>query len=344
LGSKAFLGLLVLGLFNLAGCAAFTSALNTSASSATSSASSAQPSAGASADASPAATTPVPPGVLPSPLAFGNVLEGVSYAQTLLISNLGSAALNVTQIAASGNGFGVSGISLPLTLLAGQSTSLTVTFESTAAGSASGTVAIASNAAGSPTTVGLSATSGPPSVQLSANPSSVSFGNASVGVGATQNITLTNTGNSTVSISSVSAAGTGFTVSGVPDVTLAPSQTVNVAVNFDPAATGLATGSLAVTSNAPPVQIALSGTGTAAGAPSVKLSWSPSTSAVIGYYVYRAIGADAQLSKLTGAIVPSTSYQDTNVAAGQTYIYALTAVDSAGVESALSTSVTVNIP
>jgi hypothetical protein len=276
---------------------------------------------------------------LPSPLAFGNVLEGVSYAQTLLISNLGSAALNVTQIAASGNGFGVSGISLPLTLLAGQSTSLTVTFESTAAGSASGTVA-----AGSPTTVGLSATSGPPSVQLSANPSSVSFGNASVGVGATQNITLTNTGNSTVSISSVSAAGTGFTVSGVPDVTLAPSQTVNVAVNFDPAATGLATGSLAVTSNAPPVQIALSGTGTAAGAPSVKLSWSPSTSAVIGYYVYRAIGADAQLSKLTGAIVPSTSYQDTNVAAGQTYIYALTAVDSAGVESALSTSVTVNIP
>ena len=73
----------------------------------------------------------------------------------------------------------MSGISLPLTLGSGQSTSLTVTFESTAVGGAYGNVAIASNAAGSPTTVALSATVGPPSVQLSANPASVSFGSTS---------------------------------------------------------------------------------------------------------------------------------------------------------------------
>jgi hypothetical protein len=347
-GWRAFLGLLLLGLLNLAGCAAFTASLNPSESQATSSASGVQSSSAAAvapADVSASgAANPVTPAVLPSPLAFGNVLEGVAYAQTLLISNLGSASLSIAQIAASGSGFGVSGISLPLTLGSGQSTSLTVTFESTAVGGAYGNVAISSNAAGSPTTVALSATVGPPSVQLSANPASVSFGSTSVGVSATQNITLTNTGNSTVSISSVSAAGAGFTVSGVPDVTLAPSQAVNVGVIFDPTATGLASGSLAVTSNAPQVQIALSGTGTPAGAPSVNLRWSPSTSVVVGYYVYRGTGTYATLSKLTGAIVPSTSYQDTAVAAGQTYTYALTAVDSAGAESALSTSVTVSIP
>jgi hypothetical protein len=288
--------------------------------------------------------SPALPLVTPSPLAFGNVLAQVSYAQTVLISNVGSTDLTVTQIAASGTGFGVSGLSLPLTLLAGQSAPIAVTFESATYGSDSGTVAIASNAIGSPTTIGLSASVGAPYVQLSANPTSISFGNTTIGVGATQNVTLTNAGNSTVNISSASASGTGFMVGGVPAVTLAPNQTINVAVNFDPNAAGLATGSLAITSNAPQVQVALSGTGAAAGTYSVALNWNPSTSAVIGYYIYRGMGANPQLLKLSSAIVAATSYQDAGVAAGQTYTYAVTSVDSAGVESVLSTSVTVNIP
>jgi hypothetical protein len=268
----------------------------------------------------------------------------VNYAQALMLSNMGSTNLVVTQIAASGSGFGVSGFSLPLTLLAGQSASFAVTFESATYGSDYGTVSIVTNASGSATTVGLSATAGATSVQLSASPASIAFATTTIGVGATQNVTLTNSGNSTVSISSVSAAGAGFTVNSVPNVTLAPGQAVNVSVNFDPTAAGLATGSVTVASNAPPIQIALSGTGVASGEPSVTLSWNPSTSVVVGYYVYRGIGGSGSLFELSNGIVPSTSYRDSTVVSGQTYTYAVTSVDSSGVESVFSTSVTVTIP
>jgi fibronectin type 3 domain-containing protein len=120
---------------------------------------------------------------------------------------------------------------------------------------------------------------------------------------------------------------------------------VSVAVNFDPTEVGQATGNLVVTSNAPQVQIPLTGTGIAGAGPqySVAVNWSPSTSTVVGYYVYRGTGTNPQLSKL-GGILASTSYQDLTVLDGQTYTYAVTSVDSSGDESALSTSVSVTIP
>ncbi|MGB6429590.1 MAG: choice-of-anchor D domain-containing protein [Candidatus Acidiferrales bacterium] len=284
------------------------------------------------------------PEATPSSISFGNVLAGVNYAQTLVLSNIGSANLTLTQIVASGSGFGVAGLSLPLTLLAGQSAYAAITFESPTFGGASGTVTITSNAAGSPTTVGLSATVGPSAVQLSANPASITFATTTVGVALSQNVVLTNSGNSTLSISSITAGGPGFSVSGGSSVTLAPNQSVDVMVSFDPTTPGFATGSVVVASNAPQLQIPLSGTGVAAGTPSVSLNWSPSPSVVVGYYVYRGTGANAQLSKLTGEIDQSLSYQDFGVASGQTYTYAVTAVDAAGVESVLSTTATVSIP
>lgn len=75
----------------------------------------------------------------------------------------------------------------------------------------------------------------------------------------------------------------------------------------------------------------------------VSLSWQPSPSVVVGYYVYRGASPDT-LSKLTGVIDTETSYTDYSVSSGQTYVYAVTAVDSEGVESATSNTVTVTIP
>jgi hypothetical protein len=332
-GFVILLAFLLLGLLNLAGCMAFTASLNTSQSLSTSS----------SSPPAPSAAVPVPPQATPSSVAFGTVSAGVNYNETVLLSNVGSVDVTVTQVIASGSGFAVSPFSLPLTLTAGQSASLAVAFDSTTPGGASGALAVTSNATGSPTSIGLSATVAATAVQLSANSSSVSFGNSTVGVSTVQDITLTNTGNSTVSISSISAGNPEFTVSGTPNVTLAPNQSVSVALNFDPTAAGPATGTLLVTSNAPQVQIPLSGTGVPAPQFAVTLNWSPSTSTVVGYYVYRATGVGAQLSKFSG-IVTSTSYQDTSVAAGHTYIYAVTSVDSNNVESDLSTPVSVTIP
>ena len=279
----------------------------------------------------------------PATVAFGNVLAGVNNSQPLYLINSGSSDLTVTQIAASGPGFGVSGFSLPLTLTAGQSAYFAIDFDSTQSGAASGIAAISSDAPGSPTTVGLTATVGPPVVQLSANPAAFSFGNALVGAATTENMMLTDSGNSTVAISSISAAGAAFSVSGASNITLAPNQTFTATVTFDPASIGPATGSLTVTSNAPQLQIALSGTGATASQHSVAVSWNPSTSVVVGYFVYRGAGPNPQLSKLSGA-VNATTYTDSAVVGGQTYTYAVTAVDANNVESVLSTTVTVTIP
>jgi hypothetical protein len=300
--------------------------------------------AGSQSKSSPAPGA-APPQATPQSVSFGTVNAGVNYNQTVLLSNVGPVSVTVTQVAATGNGFAVSPFALPLTLTAGQSASLAIDFDSSTPGNASGALAVTSNAAGSPTAIGLSATVAPPVVQLSPSAASVSFGNTTVGVTSTQNVTLTNTGNSTVSISSVSTGNSAFTVGGTPSVTLAPNQSVSVAVNFDPTTAGLATGDLVVTSNAPQAQIALAGTGSAGAAPqySVAVNWSASPSIVVGYYVYRGAGTNPQLSKFSG-IVASTSYQDPTVLDGQTYTYAVTSVDDSGVESALSTSVSVTIP
>jgi fibronectin type 3 domain-containing protein len=62
---------------------------------------------------------------------------------------------------------------------------------------------------------------------------------------------------------------------------------------------------------------------------------------VVGYYIYRGTGGSGSLFELSSGIVPSTSYRDSTVVSGQTYTYAVTSVDSSGVESVFSASVTV---
>jgi len=284
----------------------------------------------------------------PSSIAFGNVVSGQPYSQTVRLSNEGIGILTITQVTASGSGFTASGLSLPLTLPAGQSASFSAAFMSTASGTISGDVAVVSDAAGSPISnmqIGMSATVVPSSAQLTPSVSPVNFGNGTVGVAETQNVTLTNTGNSNISISTVSASGAGFSSSGGSNVTLTPSQTVNVTVTFDAANTGLATGNLMVASNGAALQIALNGTGVSTPVHhSVALSWNPSTSIVAGYYVYRGDGVTGALSRLVSSITPTTNYTDSTVVSGQSYNYAVTSVDSNNVESTYSNQSSVTIP
>ena len=181
---------------------------------------------------------------------------------------------------------------------------------------------------------------------LTSSSANVAFGNVAVGTSTAQLVTLTNTGGSDVKISSVDVSGSGLSASGGSNVTLTPNQSVTLSVNFDPASAGQVTGSLSVSSDAsnPDLVIGVTGTGfTQNVQQSVKLSWQPSPSVVIGYYVYRGPAA-GNLSKLTGTIDPSTSYTDNSVVEGQTYVYAVTAVDSSKVESTQSNPVTITIP
>ena len=112
---------------------------------------------------------------------------------------------------------------------------------------------------------------------LVSNPTSLGFGNVTVNSSRTLTSVLTNTGNSIVTLSNVSVVGTGLSASGVSiGLALQPGQTANLTVTFAPKSIGsLAGASVTVTSNAPPVTIAVTGTGAQH---SVSLNWAPSPS------------------------------------------------------------------
>jgi hypothetical protein len=103
---------------------------------------------------------------------------------------------------------------------------------------------------------------------LAANPTTVAFGNVQVGNSAHLSETLTNTGGSSVTITQANLTGAVFSVSGLTlPLTLTPNQSVTFTATFTPTGAGAASGSLSVVSNASnsTLNIALSGTGTAAG-------------------------------------------------------------------------------
>jgi hypothetical protein len=77
---------------------------------------------------------------------------------------------------------------------------------------------------------------------------------------------------------------------------------------------------------------------------SVMLNWSPSTSSVTGYNVYRSTVNGSGYTKINPALVGTTSYDDTSVQTGTTYYYVTSSVDSGGDESAYSNQASATIP
>jgi hypothetical protein len=283
--------------------------------------------------------------VNPTSINFGNGVVGISLSQALIIKNTGTATLTITQVTATGSAFSVSGFSLPLNVNAGQQTTITVAFLPTVIGSASGNISIVSNAPTSPTSVGLSGTGIAAILTLGISPTSLSFGNVTTGTSsATQNVTITNTGNSNVAISQINLIGAGYTMTGGgAPVTLSPSQTITLVVQFSPTTAGAVSGSITIVSNATgsPATVSLSGTGVAH---SVTLTWNASTSTVSGYNVYRGTVSGSGYVKLNSSLVAVLTYTDSTVQSGTTYFYVTTAVDSSGSESVHSNEVSAPIP
>jgi hypothetical protein len=226
------------------------------------------------------------------------------------------------------------------------SSTYTTVAETTLDNNAQFTVAV-SNTAGSATSNAAILTVSAPTLLLNSSSSFLSFGSVNVSSNSTQSVTLTNAGNSSVTISNVTVSGAGFNVTGVSSgVILAPGQAAILTATFAPSGAGSVTGSVSVASNAAnsPDSISLSGTGVAAVNHSVALSWSPSTSTVVGYNTYSSSQSGGPYTKLTGAPVAATSYTDSAVQAGQTYYFVVTSVDSSNLESAYSGEVSALVP
>lgn len=285
--------------------------------------------------------------VLPSSVAFGSVTVGASNTQSMTIQNTGTANLSLTQAALSGQGFALTGLALPLTVVPGSSATFILSFTPTTAANFTASLSLVSNAPGSPLSVPLSGTGLAQSLQLSVSPGALSFGSMTVGTSSSQPITISNAGNSAVTVSQIGVTGTAYSATGLSlPVGLSAGQTTSFSVVFAPMSAGSLPGTISVVSNATnsPAMVTLSGTGTQQAPSAVNLAWSDSSSGIAGFNVYRGTVSGGPYAKLNSALVPSAGYSDSSVQSATTYYYVTTAVDSTGMESSYSNEASAPIP
>ena len=283
----------------------------------------------------------------PSSITFGDVVVGTASTQTIRLTNSGAANATISGVTPSVAAVSVSGLAVPLTLAPGASANFTAAFKPSAASSVSGNITVTSNATDSSMPIALTGTGEAAVLRLTASPTSLSFGSAAVGSSNAKQVTVTNIGNVNATVSSATVVGIGFSLSGSgAGVTLVPGQSQTYAVNFDPTSAATDTGMLTVASNTPssPMTIGLSGTAVSSANYGVALSWNPSTSTVVGYFVYRSSKSGGPFAKINSSADSSTSYSDTTVEDGQVYYYVVTAVDSSNIESSYSNQVSVTVP
>jgi hypothetical protein len=201
--------------------------------------------------------------VTPGNLAFGSVTVGSSGTQSVNVSNTGSASLSITAANVTGSGFSTRGLSLPITVAAGGSGTITVNFAPSTPGSVSGSLSLASNATASPTVITLSGTGvQPSSPQISVTPGNLTFGSVTVGSSGTHSVAISNTGSASLSITAANMTGSGFSILGlVLPLSLSSGQSSGFSVTFAPTAAGSVTGNMSLVSNASgsPTQVGLTG-------------------------------------------------------------------------------------
>jgi hypothetical protein len=280
---------------------------------------------------------------------LGTVVVGSSNSQSIMLSNTGNATLTISQITVTGAGYTVTGLSTATTIAALSSVTFDAVFTPvTASGTVPGSIVLVTNGLPAQLTIPLTGISIAATTVLGASPTSLAFGNVNLTTSTPMTTTITNTGNSNVTITGVNTVGAGFSSSGVSNgLTLTPNQTATLTVMFDPTTAGAVSGaSVTIVSNAGGLVIPLSGTGTAAAQDSVSLTWTASSSSdVTGYYAYRSTTEGSGYVKLNPTSPTSTEeYTDSTVESGTTYYYVVTAVDNSDVESDYSAPATAVIP
>ena len=290
---------------------------------------------------------------------FSTVVVGHTQSQTLKISNSGTAALRLASLSISDPQFAASGPAIPATILPSTSLSYVITFSPTSLGNTSATLDISSNASDGIVALALAGTGEKAFADLVVTPASINFGNLNVKAKSTQNVTLQNTGDISMTIQGVTVAGASFGYGSLsPGLSLSPSQSTTFQVWFTPQAKGPASATMSFLSPnlSSPAKLSLSGGGVApspappaptpapAAQHTVQLNWNASTSAVVGYRVYRCESSGTWYTPLTGEAFDGLTYADTSVASGATYYYVVTAIDAAGDESAHSNQVKAVVP
>jgi Bacterial Ig-like domain (group 3)/Divergent InlB B-repeat domain/Abnormal spindle-like microcephaly-assoc'd, ASPM-SPD-2-Hydin/Domain of unknown function DUF11 len=191
----------------------------------------------------------------PSSVNFGNVYLTATQPETVTVSNVGTAAVtisNVTVTPSAGTTKAEFKATTTCTTLAvGHTCPITVTFDATAVGTPSATLNVTDTGGGSPQHVGLSATVIDPKGQFSAG----TLGFTTVKVGSTRVKTLTfkNSGKTTLDISGIGVTGADpndFTQTNNCPSSLTAGSNCEFTVTFAPKATGARSATLTVSDNA----------------------------------------------------------------------------------------------
>jgi len=208
----------------------------------------------------------------PTSLTFATQTRSTtSPAQTITLTNTGTASLAITSIKASAS-FSESN-NCKTSVAAGASCTISVAFTPGTNGTVNGTITITDSATGSPQTVALTGTG----TIASLSPSSVNFGNQSVGsTSPAQVVTMTNVGLAVLHVSAVTIQGANpsdfLQTNNCGAVAASGACAINV--SFAPAATGTFTGTVNVSLSSgavSPIPTTLTGTGTNS-APTITLA------------------------------------------------------------------------
>ncbi len=200
-------------------------------------------------------------GLTSTSLTFVAQLVGTTGdSQIVTLTNTGSASLNFSSIVASGdfaqtNDCGTS-------VAAAASCTITVSFTPTGDGIRNGEVILSSNDPNSPQSILLTGEGIGVVSSLTLSASSLTFADQlCTTTSSAQNVTLTNTGNAVINISSIFASGE-FTVTNDCGASVAAAASCTITVSFTPKVIGARTGSVTIVTDAPgsPHGIELSGT------------------------------------------------------------------------------------
>jgi hypothetical protein len=199
----------------------------------------------------------------PTSLTWGNVVVGTTgVKKTVTLANTGTATLNISNIAASGD-FALVTSTKPCgsTLAVGANCKISATFTPTQLGARAGNITITDNAPNSPQTVPLTGKGVAPATLT---PASATYAAQTVGTTSTAK-TFTLTNNQSVALTGIVVSTTGdFSVSTTTCTTsLAAKANCKISVVFTPQATGTRTGTLKAADSASnsPQTSSLTGTG-----------------------------------------------------------------------------------
>jgi hypothetical protein len=170
-----------------------------------------------------------------------------SAAQSVTLTNTGTAMLNVTSIQIAGD-FGQIN-NCPSALASNRSCTFNVAFTPTVIGTRSGTLTLSDNAQGSPQSVTLTGTGSAAYPLATVTPTNFVFLSQPITTSsAAQTVTLTNTGSASLNVSNIQITGDFTQINNCPSA-LASNLSCTLNVIFTPTSTGTRNGTLSLSDN-----------------------------------------------------------------------------------------------